>query len=301
MDDSRYAARDHGAPDHHDVREHDMHDDAHDHAARELSAHDLSVHDYAEPDDDAPVATETRKPFAVLEEPTWLDAEDDEELEEPRDSAFRGIWIGVAAAAVTFVLVFAVPHWLGWYDIGPSTSKARRDLNPDSVIASVTAKSSGEAPAAEPAAPAAPAPTAAATPAVPAAAATPPAAAPPAPAPPPAAVERKAPAPPREARPAPREVKPARASRELKAAAGRESKPARGKTFSVQIAAFKNARQAGKAAESAKRAGYSADVLRVDSSAVPWVVRVGGYSTREQAESARDALAKKGFRGGFIL
>jgi cell division protein FtsN len=42
-------------------------------------------------------------------------------------------------------------------------------------------------------------------------------------------------------------------------------------------------------------------VLRVESSAVPWVVRVGGYSTREQAESARDALAKKGFRGGFIL
>ena len=66
--------------------------------------------------DDAPVATETPKPFAVLEEPTWLDAEDDEELEEPRDSAFRGIWIGIAAAAVTFVLVFAVPHWLGWYD-----------------------------------------------------------------------------------------------------------------------------------------------------------------------------------------
>src|SRR5678815_3109670 len=91
--------------------------------------------------DDAPVATETSKPFAVLEEPTWLDAEDDEELEEPRDSAFRGIWIGIAAAAVTFVLVFAVPHWLGWYDIGPSAPKAKRELNPDSVIASVTGKS----------------------------------------------------------------------------------------------------------------------------------------------------------------
>src|SRR4026209_165105 len=84
--------------------------------------------------DDAPVATETPKPFAVLPEPprldaedaaepqeplagregpTWLDAEDGEELGEPRDSAFRGIWIGIAAAAVTFVLVFAVPHWLG--------------------------------------------------------------------------------------------------------------------------------------------------------------------------------------------
>ena len=300
MDDSRDDALDHAAPDPRDVREHDMHHDPHEHAARELSAHDLSVHDYAEPDDDAPVATQTRKPFAVLEEPTWLDAEDDEELEEPRDSAFRGIWIGVAAAAVTFVLVFAVPHWLGWYDIGPSSPKAKRELNPDSVIASVTAKSSGEAPAAEPAAPAAPAPTAAPTPAAPAAAATPPAAAPPAPAPPPAAVERKAP-PPREVRPVPREVKPARASREAKAAAGREGRLAKGKTFSVQIAAFKNARQAGKAAEAAKRAGYSADVLRVDASAVPWVVRVGGYSTREQAESARDALAKKGFRGGFIL
>ena len=51
----------------------------------------------------------------------------------------------------------------------------------------------------------------------------------------------------------------------------------------------------------AAQAGYSADVLRVDSSPVPWVVRVSGYSTREQAESARDALARKGFRGGFIL
>src|SRR6185295_8516996 len=185
--------------------------------------------------DDAPVATETPKPFAVLEEPTWLDAEDDEELEEPRDSAFRGIWIGIAAAAVTFVLVFAVPHWLGWYDIGPSAPKAKRELNPDSVIASVTGKSA-ESPAAEPTAP--PAPTR-----------------------PPAAVEHKASAPPREARPAPREVKPAPAPREVKAAASHERKPAKGKTFAVQIAAFKNARQAGKAAENAKRAGYSADVL----------------------------------------
>ena len=69
----------------------------------------------------------------------------------------------------------------------------------------------------------------------------------------------------------------------------------------MQIAAFKNARQAGRVAENAKRAGYAADVLRVESAAVPWVVRIGGYSSREQAESARDALARKGFRGGFIL
>ena len=272
-------------------------------------AHEHGVHEHVVYDDGT-VATETPKPFPVLEEPTWLDAED-EELEEPRDSAFRGIWIGVAAAAVTFVLVFAVPHWLGWYDVGPSTPKAKRDLAPDSVIASVTAKPSADAPATEPAAPVAAvapaeAPQAPARPAAPAATTTPMPAKPAAPAAaalPPAAVEPKAPAPPREARPAAREVKPAPAPpREVKAVASRESKPAaKGKTFTVQIAAFKNARQAGKVAESAKRAGYSADVLRVDSSAVPWVVRVGGYSTREQAETARDGLAKKGFRGGFIL
>jgi len=72
------------------------------------------------------------------------------------------------------------------------------------------------------------------------------------------------------------------------------------RTFSVQIAAFKNARQAGVLAERVKRDGYPADVRRIESAAVPWVVRVGGYASREQAEAARDALARKGFRG-FIL
>ena len=46
--------------------------------------------------------------------------------------------------------------------------------------------------------------------------------------------------------------------------------------------------------------GYPADVRRIESSAVPYVVRVGGYASREQAESAREALARKGFKG-FIL
>jgi hypothetical protein len=170
MDDLRYDEHDN------DVR---AYHDAPARAASDRAAYDLDAHHLDERVDDAPVATETEKPFPVLEEPTWLDAEDDEELEEPRDSAFRGIWIGVAAAAVTFVLVFAVPHWLGWYDIGPSTPKAKRDLTPDSVIASVTAKSPGEAPAAEAPAPQAPTPAA-------------PPAAPPAPAVP--AVEHKAPA-----------------------------------------------------------------------------------------------------------
>ncbi|HET8531980.1 MAG TPA: SPOR domain-containing protein, partial [Methylomirabilota bacterium] len=190
-----------------------------------------------------------------------------------------------------------VPHWLGWYDIGPSTRRATRELTPDSVISTVTAKPSTS--------PVEPAPTVASSATPPAG--PPPAAAPPS-APPAAVVETRTPAAPREIKPAPRETKAAVAPRDAKpAAAVRETKPAKTaaaasrRTFAVQIAAFKNARQAGRVAESAKRAGYAADVVRVESSVVPWVVRIGGYSTREQAESAREALARKGFRGGFIL
>jgi cell division septation protein DedD len=72
------------------------------------------------------------------------------------------------------------------------------------------------------------------------------------------------------------------------------------RTFTVQIAAFKNAKQAGQLAERVKREGYPADVRRIESSAVPYVVRIGGYASREQAESAREALARKGLKG-FIL
>lgn len=237
-------------------------------------------------DGEAPISTETTSHYPVLEEPSWLDDDDLEEMEAPRDSAFRGIWIGAVAAGITFVLVFAVPHWLGWYDIGPSTPRASRELNPESVISTVTAKPS--TPPAEPAATVA-------------SAVPPPAAAPP-------AAETRAPAAPRESKPAPRETRAAGALPDRKpATAGRETKTAKPaattgrRTFAVQIAAFKNARQAGRVAENAKRAGYAADVLRVESSPVPWVVRIGGYSSREQAESAREALAKKGFRGGFIL
>jgi len=246
-------------------------------------------------------ATEEPDHFPRLEEPSWLDDEDMEEMEEPRDSAFRGIWIGVLAAAITFALVFAIPHWLGWYDLGPATPRAKREVTtPDSVISTVTAKPStapaeptaGQTVAAAPAPPPA-APTAATTP--------PPAVTPLAPA------EPRLPPAAREAKPAPREPKTTVAARETKPATpAREPKAASAasasrRTFAVQIAAFKNARQAGRVAENAKKAGYSADVLRVDSSPAPWVVRVSGYSTREQAESAREALARKGFRGSFIL
>ena len=248
-------------------------------------------------------ATEEPDHFPRLEEPSWLDDEDMEEMEEPRDSAFRGIWVGVLAAAITFALVFAIPHWLGWYDLGPATPRAKREVTtPDSVISTVTAK-----PSTTPAEPAA-GQTVAAAPAPPAAVAAPtPATTPPPAVTPSAPAEPKLPPATREAKPAPREPKATVAARETKPAApAREPKAASAasasrRTFAVQIAAFKNARQAGRVAENAKKAGYSADVLRVDSSPAPWVVRVGGYSTREQAESAREALARKGFRGIFIL
>src|SRR6266545_330825 len=104
--------------------------------------------------------------FPALEEPAWLDDEADDEMEEPPDSPFRGMWIGIAAAAVTFVLVFAVPQWLGWYDIGPP-SQAKREPAPESVIATVTAKPSGSAvvETGSPAVPAVAAPSAMAPPA----------------------------------------------------------------------------------------------------------------------------------------
>jgi len=217
--------------------------------------------------------------FPALEEPTWLDDEANDEMEEPSDSPFRGMWIGIAAAAVTFVLVFAIPQWLGWYEIGPPP-QAKRDTAPEAIISTVTAKPSGAA-VVETGPPAV------------AAVATPPATAPPVSLPKTPVAKETKPTPPvtpavaKETKPAPPAVTapPASLSR---------------RTFTVQIAAFKNAKQASLLAERVKRDGYPADVRRIESSAVPWVVRVGGYASREQAEAARDALARKGLRG-FIL
>jgi len=210
--------------------------------------------------------------FPALEEPAWLDDDRDEEMKEPSDSPFRGMWIGIAAAAVTFVLVFAIPQWLGWYDIGPPPS-ARREATPptpEAIISTVTAKPSGAAVVET------------GPPAVPAVAA-PPATAPPV----------NLPRAPITKETVTKETKPG------PPAVTAPPSPSR-RTFSVQIAAFKSAKQAGQLAERVKRDGYHADVRRIESSAVPYVVRIGGYASREQAESAREALARKGFRG-FIL
>jgi cell division septation protein DedD len=249
--------------DHETRREHD------EHGERELPLEGLS-----------PRERDAQMKFPALEEPAWLEDEADDEMEEPSDSPFRGMWIGIAAAAVTFVLVFAIPQWLGWYDIGPP-SQAKREPAPESVIATVTAKPSGSAVVET------------GSPAVPAVAA-PPATAPPVSLPKAPVTKETKPTPPPATSGVAKETKPAPPAVTAPPAA-----PSR-RTFTVQIAAFKNAKQAGLLADRVKRDGYPADVRRVESSAVPDVVRVGGYPSREQAESAREALARKGFKG-FIL
>src|SRR5260370_32904292 len=83
-------------------------------------------------DGEAPVTTETPRPFPVLEEPSWLDDEEFEEMEAPRGSAFRGLWVGGAAAAATFGLVFAIPHWLGRCDRRPRHPRPPRPPAHDS-------------------------------------------------------------------------------------------------------------------------------------------------------------------------
>jgi cell division septation protein DedD len=240
------------------------HETRHEHATRPERDAQMKLPALDEPALDEP----------AWEEP-WLEEDIDEEMAARADSPLRGMWIGIAAAAVTFVLVFAIPHWLGWYDVG-EPPQARREASPESIISTVTAQPSG-AGAGETGPPPATAAAVAPAPASPptrAAKAT-------------AAKEAKGTTEAKEAKPAP----PAAA-----AAPPSESR----RRFSIQIAAFKSAKPAGELAAKVKRSGYPADVRRVESAKVPWVVRVGSYKSREQAESARDALARKGFPG-FIL
>jgi cell division septation protein DedD len=220
--------------------------------------------------------------FPTLEEPAWLVEGEPDEMEAPRDSPFRGIWIGVATAAVTFALVFAIPQWLGWYDVGPPTSRDRRDGTPETAISTVTAKPSGAVPSGSTVD--APAPAAAK------------AVAAKEPAPQPAAPRggaAKAALPPAPARAAATQAGPV-ASHAGPAASHDNS------TSWVQIAAFKSPDQAGRLAARVKRDGYRAEVRHLPSGSVPWVVWVGAYSSREQAEAAKSALARKGFRDSFV-
>src|SRR5262249_4625475 len=196
-------------------------------------------HEHDVPDESASSRErETQLKFPDLDEPAWLE-DDSEEMEEPSSSPLRGIWVGIAAAAVTFVLVFAIPQWLGWYDVGPGSQRAKRDGTPEGVIASITEKPSGSAvETAPPAAAPAPAPTApAALPRVSLPKAGPPATAATATATTPPATKVAAVSPPTATAATPPVAK-------ASAAAPKPAKPAASaskRTFTVQIAAFKDA------------------------------------------------------------
>ncbi|MGH7399018.1 MAG: hypothetical protein ACRELW_15900, partial [Candidatus Rokuibacteriota bacterium] len=153
--------------DHDTRREHDEYDGHDEHDARDHR--DVRTEHGGRDDRDVPREGESRRDhqaqmrFPSLDEPAWLEDDDldGEEMDAASDSPLRGIWIGILAAAVTFVLVFAVPQWLGWYDIA-EPPKAKREATPESVISTVTAQPSGTAvvETAQPAAPAAAAPPA---------------------------------------------------------------------------------------------------------------------------------------------
>ncbi len=172
----------------------------------------------------------------VLDDLAWLEDEE----EEPSDSPFRGMWVGVLAAIATFTLVFALPLWLGWYDLAP---KAQRDASSRPVISSLP---------------------------------------------------ETAPAPP--SNPMAQQPRPVEAPPITKLAPLESAR----RSFWVQVAAFKDAKQAGRFAVRVKREGYPVDVRRLSTSVNPWVVWVGKYPTREQAESVRAALARQGLHG-FVL
>jgi cell division septation protein DedD len=211
-------------------------------------------------DDEALPRSDAPSRFPVLDEPSWLDESDLDEMEAPRDSAFRGIWVGIAAAAATFVLVFAVPQWLGWYDAGPPTSRERHDVVPEAAISTVTAKPSGSR--ADARAPETVVPKEAA---------------------PPAPAANRA------------------AAKDAGARAGRAAAADRDHSAVwVQIAAFKTPAQAGRLAARVKHDGYPAQVRRLRSAALPWVVWIGAYPSREQAEAARSTLVHKGFHDAFL-
>jgi cell division septation protein DedD len=196
----------------------------------------------------------------LSDEATWLELEEDEGQLE--DFPFRGIWVGIVSAVVTFTLVLMVPYWLGWWN-SQSTHSIRQGSAPFPSIVSSPVPNT---------------PSSAAT-------LTPP---------------------PTELASGPKAAVSAPGDRVAVSAgptASTISKPvptSSGGGFWVQIAAFKDANQAVRLATRMRRQGYPADVRPSDSTANPWVVRVGKYPTRERAEAVRAALKKKGFRG-FLL
>jgi DedD protein len=216
----------------------------------------ISVHLPA--DHSGPQAEEGALSEANLsDEATWFE-EEEEQLE---DSPFRGIWVGIVSAVVTFTLVLMVPYWLGWWNSQrPALHKGSAPF--PSVASSLAPNTPSSAPTLKtPLAELVSSPKAAVS------------------------------------TPGGRVV----VSAEPTASAISKPVPtSSGGGFWVQIAAFKDANQAVRLATRMRREGYPADVRRRDSTANPWVVWIGKYPTKERAEAVRAALEKKGFRG-FLL
>jgi DedD protein len=74
--------------------------------------------------------------------------------------------------------------------------------------------------------------------------------------------------------------------------------PAKAEGFVVQLAAFADDKGANALANKLKKSGYAAFVQPVETSrGTLWRVRVGGYGSRPEAETARLALKGEGYSG----
>jgi cell division protein FtsN len=82
-----------------------------------------------------------------------------------------------------------------------------------------------------------------------------------------------------------------------KAEAKRNTPASRGSGYSVQVAAYTHKAEADKLASSLNKRGYSA---RVDGSVAPFRVRIGRYTTEQDAEDALKKLKSK-HMDGFVV
>jgi DedD protein len=101
-----------------------------------------------------------------------------------------------------------------------------------------------------------------------------------------------------ETKPATAEAKPATGTVSQAPAAASAAAPAKAEGFVVQLAAFADDKGANALANKLKKSGYAAFVQPVETSrGTLWRVRVGGYGSRPEAETARVALKGEGYSG----
>ncbi len=113
---------------------------------------------------------------------------------------------------------------------------------------------------------------------------------------------KTAPAPKNEPKPAPKAetVGAQEPKAEVKSATAADAvaAPAKAEGFVVQLAAFADDKGANALANKLKKSGYAAFVQPVETSrGTLWRVRVGGYGSRPEAETARVALKDAGHSG----